>query len=57
MSKIDVMQCCLLRLGANIGRAECLLTETNGDKGKAEALATCRAIVAVLEAAKKARKL
>lgn len=28
------------------------LTETNGDKGKAEALATCRAIVAVLKAAK-----
>lgn len=26
-------------------------SETNGDKGKAEALATCRAIVAVLKAA------
>lgn len=38
------------------GRHEgfCSLSETNGDKGKAEALATCRAIVAVLKAAEAA---
>ena len=29
----------------------CYYSETNGDKGKAEALATCRAIVAVTKAA------
>ena len=36
------------------GYAEVAYTETNGDKGKAEALATCRAIVDALQAAEAA---
>ena len=53
LSHSGVAAKCVL-IGDHAGRGdafwECGYSETNGDKGKAEALATCRAIVAGLKA-------
>jgi hypothetical protein len=42
-------------VGEHVQCGECDYTETNGDKALAEALAICRAILATLQAAEKAK--
>jgi hypothetical protein len=39
-----------VRIGTSVGRGMCRFTSADNDKARAEALATCRAIVAALKA-------